>query len=291
MNVFILEQITLEDLNYPVRETVTSTWGIYSSLDKAYEALQTLVAEENKKYTLGYIVTETRLDNWATLEVSIHTYTRTGELNDEQIISDEEHPDCDKPFYGRPKEKIRFKPGDIVEVWQGGTSELHIVCALPWTPQEVEKRNKRLVEEYGEGHELRLDSIDDCYLVYSLGIGDTHGHSQAAYLFAPTQKVPAKIRLKLQAKLIEENFTAGHNLQMSELPFAKDPKVLNEVLNIWEKVAKTKDYDEINCLLIRDKADWIKSQLDFSPKQAQRFDRFYTKCKKLLKEKRKEEVY
>ena len=111
MNVFILEQITLEDLNYPVRETGTSTWGIYSSLDKAYEALQTLVAEENKKYTLGYIVTETRLDNWATLEVSIHTYTRTGELNDEQIISDEEHPDCDKPFYGRPKEKIRFKPG------------------------------------------------------------------------------------------------------------------------------------------------------------------------------------
>ena len=56
-------------------------------------------------------------------------------------------------------------------------------------------------------------------------------------------------------------------------------------------VAETKDYDEINCLLIRDKADWIKSQLDFSPKQAQRFDRFYTKCKKLLKEKRKEEVY
>lgn len=55
MNVFILEQITLEDLNYPVRETVTSTWGIYSSLDKAYEALQTLVAEENKKYTLEFM--------------------------------------------------------------------------------------------------------------------------------------------------------------------------------------------------------------------------------------------
>ena len=79
------------------------------------------------------------------LEVSIHTYTRTGELNDEQIISDEEHPDCDKPFYGRPKEKIRFKPGDIVEVWQGGISELNIVCALPWTPQEVEKRNLYVV--------------------------------------------------------------------------------------------------------------------------------------------------
>ena len=247
MNVFILNQIKLETSHYPLRKTREDIIGVYSSLDKTYEALQAYVANEwykryEKKYTMGFIVYETKLDDKLTWGISIHTYTKAGEPNDELLRADEEYPDGDKPFYGRPKEKIRFKPGDIVEVYQGNESEL------------------------------------------SISIGDTHNHPEAAYVFAPTRKVPAKLEFQLQAKLIEENYTGGHDLQISELPFAKDPEILDEVLNIWEKVVETKDYAEMRCLTIREKGDWIKAELNFSEKQSQRFDRIYEECIRLVNE-------
>lgn len=290
MNVFILNRIYLESSNYPLRKTREYTIGIYSSLDKTYEALQAYVVDDSyklweKKYTMGFIVRETKLDDELAWGISIHTYTKTGEPNDELFIADEEYPDWDKPFYGRPKEKIRFKPGDIVEVYQGNESELSIICHTTLSTEEFEEY-KAWWEERGVLPEngTRFDSTDDCYLTYSIGIGDTHNHPGAAYIFAPTRKVPAKLRLQLQAKLIEENYTSGHDLQISELPFAKDPKILDEVLNIWEKVVETKDYNEMRCLTIREKGDWIKAELNFSEKQSQRFDRIYEECIRLVNE-------
>ena len=93
---------------YPLRKTREYTIGIYSSLDKTYEALQAYVVDDSyklweKKYTMGFIVRETKLDDKLAWGISIHTYTKTGEPNDELFIADEEYPDWDKPFYGRPK--------------------------------------------------------------------------------------------------------------------------------------------------------------------------------------------
>ena len=290
MNVFILNQIKLETSHYPLRKTREDIIGVYSSLDKTYEALQAYVANEwykryEKKYTMGFIVYETKLDDKLTWGISIHTYTKAGEPNDELLRADEEYPDGDKPFYGRPKEKIRFKPGDIVEVYQGNESELSIICHTTLSTEEFEEY-KVWWEERGDLPEngTHFDSTDDCYLTYSIGIGDTHNHPEAAYVFAPTRKVPAKLEFQLQAKLIEENYTGGHDLQISELPFAKDPEILDEVLNIWEKVVETKDYAEMRCLTIREKGDWIKAELNFSEKQSQRFDRIYEECIRLVNE-------
>ena len=203
MNVFILNRIKLETSHYPLRKTREYTIGIYSSLDKTYEALQAYVVDDSyklweKKYTMGFIVRETKLDDELAWGISIHTYTKTGEPNDELFIADEEYPDWDKPFYGRPKEKIRFKPGDIVEVYQGNESELSIICHTTLSTEEFEEykvwwEKRGVLPENG----TRFDSTDDCYLTYSIGIGDTHNHPEAAYVFAPTRKVPAKLRLTI----------------------------------------------------------------------------------------------
>ena len=287
MTVFELSKIVLENLNYPLRKTQKRTLGVYSSLGKAYEALQEFVAEEDSKYTMGYIVEERVLDAsyWKNVIISTYTYTKDGTLNDGCVWTNENNPGRYNPFYGRPKEKIRFKPGDIVEVYQGNESELSIICHTPLSTEDFEEY-KVWWEERGDLPEngTHFDSTDDCYLTYSIGIGDTHNHPEAAYVFAPTRKVPAKLEFQLQAKLIEENYTGGHDLQISELPFAKDPEILDEVLNIWEKVVETKDYAEMRCLTIREKGDWIKAELNFSEKQSQRFDRIYEECIRLVNE-------
>ena len=95
--------------------------------------------------------------------------------------------------------------------------------------------------------------------------------------------------------MLEQIITSGHHVQISELPFAKDSKVLDEVLSNWEKLVKPKIYKEkkwvyedIKCLVVYNDADTIKLQLGFSEKQAKRFDRFYEKCKRLMKERKKE---
>ena len=302
MTVFELSKIGLEDLDYPIRKTREYTLGIYSSLGKAYEALQEFVAEEGprmRKYTMGYIVEERVLDASYRDNVilSTHTYTKDGVLNDGCVWTNENAPGGLNPFYGRPKEKIRFNPGDIVEVCQGGESELHIICHTPTSTEEFESCYKARWEKEGDLPEngTWLDSTDDCYLAYSIGIGDTHGHPEAPYVFAPAKKVPIAIKRKLQGKLLEQIITSGHHVQISELPFAKDSKVLDEVLSNWEKLVNPKIYkekrwvyDAIRCLIVYNDADTIKLQLDFSEKQAKRFDCFYEKCKRLVEEKQKE---
>lgn len=176
--------------------------------------------------------------------------------------------------------------GDIVEVCTHGYAELSIVSSHPWTPQEIEKRNNELEKEYGKGYTLIIDSTDDCYLTHSLGLGNTHCHPQCAHVFAPTKKVSAILRRKLQAKLLEENFTFGYHLQVSELPFAKDSKVLDELLNGWDKFVEEKYYQGMECLVDYEKADDIKEHLNFSEEQTRRFDRFYETCVRLVNEKR-----
>ena len=299
MVVFELNRIMLETLRYPSRNVKESGLGLFSTFEKAYDMLQEYVAEskEGKEecekdgdpdewyaFTLGYVINKILLDVPYGRTVASRTYTRDGELNDENVWTDEKGELL--PFSGRLEEKIRFKTGDIVEVRMCGYAELSIVDACPWTPKEIEKRNKELEKEHGKGHTLILDSSDDCYLTHSLGLGNTHWHPACADVFAPTKKVPATLRRKLQAKLLEENFTFGYRLQVSELPFAKDPKVLDELLNGWERFID-EEYPGMETLVDYEKADSIKAQLNFSEEQARRFDRFYETCVRMVNEKRK----
>lgn len=300
MVVFELNRIYLETLRYPSRKIEVNERGVYSTFENAYERLQELVDESKKEKEecekegdkdyayasiFGYSIKEKLLDALYDNVISTRTYTRDGTLNDECIWMDEKGTDL-LPFHGRPKEKIRFKAGDIVEVFMCGYVELSIISSLPWTPQEIEKRNKKLEEKYGKGYTLTLDSTDDCYLAHSLGLGNTHFHPSCTDVFAPLKKIPTTIKRKLQAKLLEENFTFGYRLRISELTFVKDPKVLDELLDGWDKFIDAKYYTGMECLVDYGNPDSIKAQLDFSKEQSQRFDHFFETCIRLVNEKR-----
>ena len=78
-------------------------------------------------------------------------------------------------------------------------SELAIVSAPPPSKEVYKQLAKRAKEQ----HPKLMDESDDCYLVYTLGEGDTHGHVLCYNVFRPTRPVPAKIAAKLKAKLEE----------------------------------------------------------------------------------------
>lgn len=100
---------------------------------------------------MGYIVEERVFDAsyWDNVIISTYTYTKDGILNDGCVWTNENDPGGLNPFYGRPKEKIRFKLGDIVEVCQGGESELHIIHQL------LRKNLRNVVKRVGKKKEIR----------------------------------------------------------------------------------------------------------------------------------------
>ena len=128
MVVFELNRIMLETLRYPSRKVKESGLGLFSTFEKAYDMLQEYVAEskEGKEecekdgdpdewyaFTLGYVINKILLDVPYGRTVASRTYTRDGELNDENVWTDEKGELL--PFSGRLEEKIRFKTGVIVK--------------------------------------------------------------------------------------------------------------------------------------------------------------------------------
>ena len=104
-------------------------------------------------------------------------------------------------YRGRKKEDIRFKVGDIVEVVGEDYSDLVIVGALPLTTDTYCRMEEDPEECEHPSH--FLDESDDCYLVYTLGEGDTHEHVLCFNVFRPTRSVPTKIATQLKEKLDE----------------------------------------------------------------------------------------
>lgn len=266
--IYELIHIEVENQRYPLRKIRENRIGLFSTLEKAQKGMMQHIADEKEEYedtkklyekdgekmkiysyTFGYEIAEREVNElygqWRSR--SIRTYKSNGELNDECLISDTlKKMDS---FLGRPKEKIRFKVGDIVEVVEGGEVELHIIVGIPWTPEKVEQRNKELIEKKGKG--LQLDATDDSYTAYSLGIGDTHGHPACTDVFSPTKKVPFALKRKLWAKLIEMDYVYMHNLPQSFLTqHAHDEKLNEEILSGVEKKAEK---------------DMIRGMIDFYP--------------------------
>ena len=67
-------------------------------------------------------------------------------------------------FPGRPKEKIRFQEGDLVEELCGNDVTLKIVCHTPLTPEEMGEHKRRGSSEIshygGDYYTLPIDDID-----------------------------------------------------------------------------------------------------------------------------------
>ena len=146
----------------------------------------------------------------------------------------------------------------------------------------MERLNKKL-QEKGE-HSL-LDAGDDCYLAYSLGIGDTHGHPACTDVFSPTKKVSFALKHKLWAKLIEMALVYGHDLPHSFLmQHANDEKLNEEILTGIEKMAN-KDTLDFWPYAMKARITKMTKILGFSEKQVQWLLKAADKFEQLHKKK------
>ena len=241
--VFELIRIyTNSKTRYPLRKSQINTMGLFSTLAKAeaqmifdaegyqeseQERLKDIAEKEEyrndeKRFghdvVLAYRITEYKLDSevWKCSSTqSVRTYTADGKPNDESLLDYQ----CECHFKGRTPEQIRFQPGDIVEVIDEWGAELCVVGHAQPTTEDYAGFRKRCwedcmkdcqkscrdksVEVKEENCIFHWDYSDDCYLVYSLGEGDTHFHPESPKVFRPTKPVPKALREKLKAKYEE----------------------------------------------------------------------------------------
>lgn len=255
--IFELRQIYVRTHRYPTRKVDYYDYGLFTTLEKAEKGMRYIVTEALKEKaeaekegekdynlatTIGYVIREIALNNtdmgWN--GISMHTYTRMGEPNDDFVYTTPDDPSGLLPFYGVPEEKIKFQIGDIVEVVEYGYASLEIVAATPPSTQRYERFRQRW-EKDGRHPESGTywDGTDYSYLTYSLGDGDTHSHPQAPIVFAPTKKVPSKLRRRLYAKLMSMHLAYDHGLSVPLMEkIAQEPGINEEVLDDLDKVAE-----------------------------------------------------
>lgn len=195
--VFQLEEVCINDKRYPIRKTTRWTLGYHSTLEKAKQDMASSVdiEEESKPIcdTLCYIITEWEIDSDCGLDIiSIQTYLKDSSFYERNYV------DRDKVFRGRPKDKIRFKHGDIVEVLENGYLRLAIVGGEPSSVERVNYLRERAIKNghLKEGEDLFMDISDDQYMVYDL-TGGGHSHIESQFVFPHFKHVSKHLRERL----------------------------------------------------------------------------------------------
>lgn len=210
--VYEVQQICLESHRYPKRRIRLQRVGLFQTKEGAEEALYAYIRHEKeccKQWDedyyadcLGYYLDEVLVHNKYSKFYEdersgrCYSYTADGELNDCAVLDELGW------YKGRKTKDIRFKEGDIVEIIGFDCSELAIVSAPPPSEDVYKRLKKRAKEEY-PNISYFMDESDDCYLVYTLGEGDTHEHVLCFNVFRPTRTVPTKIATRLKEKLKE----------------------------------------------------------------------------------------
>jgi len=195
------------DLKNPFIEVNTSRIGVFSSLANAESVMKKYTKgwhKREKQKIFGFMIYEFRLDRktyW--MEKSSRSYLPNGSLL-EECLTPQDTMNCDEvgeswEFFGRPADKVRFQPGDLVEVWGRDKVFLEIVSGTPPSLERANDVNLRMRSVLGRG----LDHSDDCYLTYSLGKSpddDTHSHPSAICLFPVRIPISKGIKERLEAK-------------------------------------------------------------------------------------------
>lgn len=240
--IFELTKITTNSkARYPIRKTKTDELGLFTTLEKARkqmlkdvkesqeyeqqrlkEIAEGLYIEDEKCFghdiVLAYSIKEHQLDGNLYREniQTVRTYTADGKPNDENLLDRQ----CERHFKGRTPNQIRFRPGDIVEVITDWQAELCVVEHTQPSVEDYARYWQRSLEEYRKMCEekgveckeeeytdnqvpFHWDYSDDCYVMLSLGEGDTHFHPESTEVFRPTKPVPKSLRVKLKAKFEE----------------------------------------------------------------------------------------
>ena len=204
--IYELQQISVWGQRYPKRKMHLNRIGLFDSLKSAEESMRLYIQAEKEKYKswghddykkecLGYLISSQQVLHCELPDFSYHpqwwSYNVDGEANDHSLAMESGE------FYGRPVEEIRFQVGDIVEVLGYDCVELAIVGMLPPTPERYEEQRQRWQDRYDDCSSL-MDESDDCYLVYTIGEGDTHQHIECYKVFPPSKLVPPTIARKLR---------------------------------------------------------------------------------------------
>lgn len=184
-----------------------SSTGIYRTKDDALMFLKMIsddyYEKDDEDILLAYI-RQKPINVQMGADAYLKEWTYVNEwLHDESIVRN--YDVNNNRFFGRPKEMIRHKVGDIVIVVDGNNAHWGIVYALPPTPEEAKLKNDRALTK-GHVYEDRsmLDYSDDSYIIL---ISDgcylaSHQHIQAHHVIPSLNiEVPDIVRKVLEEGL------------------------------------------------------------------------------------------
>lgn len=151
----------LDDMSDCKREAIDHSLGLYSSLEKAenyikLDSTNTVIYRGDQAFhpkddptRLCYVITEKELDGWGR-NLGERTYLRNGTFCDEHMWK------LHTPYKGRPKGKIRFGCGDIVEVIDGCELWLGIVVDAPETPEQIDQIKQVIARKFGIDNQFHM---------------------------------------------------------------------------------------------------------------------------------------
>ena len=198
MTVFqVLEVLYKHPRRYPRFEVYTIQMTLCSSLERAEDYLRAHVLEPvNREDVYAFYIREVPVDVPAPGYecVSERVYGSDGGLIDFRDFSSvSESPGV---FEGRPVERQRFRPGDVVEVLGMDEVELAYVAAVPTDPEEAARINARFKAKFNAT--IPLDVTDDTYMVFLGPTFSFHRHIDALRVFAPHFKVPGPLLRRIE---------------------------------------------------------------------------------------------
>jgi len=213
--IFVLTVIEYwdEKPKYPDFEVHEHTISYFSSLIKAEQGIKKYI-DENAEKIFCFRLDEVSLDKYLDYSEpqslysepkSWRTYLSDGSLWDESIALSmwyENGKPWKEYFAGRPAEKIRFKKGDLVEVYKGEKVWLGKVGALPHTPEKAKQFLDRLLKKYPGITGLVPDNYEPDDMYYVIDEFGSHDHP------SPCRVFPARLKVK---KKLKEKFDAIYN--------------------------------------------------------------------------------
>ena len=160
----------------------------FSSLKAAEKAIVNypenyafLYSQDGGRELYQFNLDEFQMDSAYPKRLSQRTYSPSGTLTDEMLVSD------DEPFPGRPSEKMRHQVGDIVEYPCGSYLAYGIVKDCPPTPEQI-------------GNSQVFDLSDDHYTVIQFPSLE-EDYPLAPLTFKPKYEVPSDVRQTLNEAL------------------------------------------------------------------------------------------